>query len=142
MSPWAVLWLLEQAGRLLERFRPSAGSAGWWDLFELDEYQADREEIEALLKGMNDAALEQAIAALSERQEQILAGRRRRELPTNETSEHLALGGLKQILEARRARIQLDPAFAIWLLEQALPALKRAAPFFPVDAQRRPQRSG
>lgn len=92
MSPWAVLWLLMQAGRLLERVRPSAGDAGWWDLFEFDQYQADREEIEALLKGMNDAALEQAIAALSERQEQILAGRRRRELPTDEASELLAWG--------------------------------------------------
>lgn len=96
MSPWAVLWLLEQAGRLLEKFRPSAGDTGWWDLLELDEYQAHREEIEALLKGMNNAALEQAIAALSERQEQILAGRRRRELPTEDLNAHLALGALKQ----------------------------------------------
>lgn len=80
---------------------------------------------------MNDAAFEQAIVTLSERQEQILAGRRRRELPANEANEHLALGGLKPILEARRVRIQLELAFAPWVQGKAFPPSSVPPPSSP-----------
>jgi hypothetical protein len=131
MSPWATLSLLAQAGALLEAVRPTK-SDGWRELFERQESLPSREELETFMSRLDDGALRTAIAALAERQDQILAGRRPGDLPTSELDACLALGGLRQILEARRVRLQLAPSFADWLVDQALPAIRRAASYLPI----------
>lgn len=129
MNPWMALALIRTAAGMLRELRQTGDS--WKVILESFEYLPARVGIQALLKGIDDDALRKAITALAERQAELLAGRGREELPTSELNAYMALGGLKQILEARRVRIQLDADFATWLIDQALPALDRAAPFSP-----------
>lgn len=130
MNSFVALSLLAAAGELLRGLRSSSDD-GWREILESEAFLPARRGLEALLRDVDDDALRKAITALAERQKGILTGRRREDLPTSQLNAYLALGGLRQILEARRVRIQLDPDFATWLVDQALPALDDAARFFP-----------
>lgn len=131
MNPLVALSLLAAAGKLLGELRSSSDDE-WREILGSEDFLPARRELEALLRDLDDDALRKAIDALSERQERLLAGRRRKDLSTPELNAYQELGDLKQILAARRVRIALDADFATWLVDHALPALALAAPYLPM----------
>lgn len=128
MTPEEVLQRLVEAGRLAEESLPTAGPERNWKDWLRRAKGGVGEAIEARLRPLDEARIDETIAFLTRKQEQLLGGRPLASLPTEAVLQYSTLGSARERLVAARVGARLDADFMSWLVDDALPVLQRIGP--------------
>ena len=107
----------------------SGGSKGDWQAFLLSPaFAAIQGSVAQLVGSIQKSDVSNTIKALDDKQTALLGGNSLADLPTDKLLQYAELGNVKVVLAAQQVADAMNPKFASWLLDSALPVLVKAAP--------------
>jgi hypothetical protein len=121
--------LIKLAAIVSDAVQKKGGSSVDWPTFlASQEFKAIEGAVMQLLRSLKATDVAETVNVINEKQQALLGNRSLMDLPTNKILQYAELGNVKVILAAQRVANAMDPTFAKWLVDSALPVLVRAAP--------------
>jgi hypothetical protein len=108
--------------------KSGSSKSDWLTFLQSPAFAAIESSVTQLLGSLKKTDVPQAIQALDQKQTALLGGKSLADLPTDKLLQYAELGNVKVVLAAGEVADAMNPKFASWLVDSALPVLVKAAP--------------
>lgn len=108
--------------------KSGTGKTDWATFLASPAFQNIAGSVSQLLSTLKPSDLPQTVQALNDKQTALLGGKTLADLPTDKLLQYAELGNVKVVLAAQLVVSAMNPPFATWLVDSALPVLVKAAP--------------
>ncbi len=121
---------LIKLGTVIADAAPKKGSptVDWQTFLTGPEFKDIAGTVVQLLGTLKKTDVPDTISALNDKQQALLGGKSLPDLPTDKLLQYAELGNVKVVLAAGQVADAMNPKFASWLVDDALPVLLKAAP--------------